>query len=51
MKPYRLILPYPFEPVTLDLDRPLEEQMSGEVLERAKVMLDMLRKSMAMESQ
>ncbi len=44
----RLILPPPLEPVEIDPARPLEEQLSGEVLEAAKVMLDMLKKSMAL---
>jgi hypothetical protein len=41
----RLILPPPLEPVEIDLDRPLEEQLSGETLRAATVMLEMLKKS------
>ena len=41
----RLILPAPLDPVEVDLKRPLEEQLSGEVLRQAKVMLEMLKKS------
>lgn len=42
----KLYLPPPLEPVEIDLDRPLEEQLSGEQLEAAKKMLEMVRKSM-----
>ncbi len=44
----RLILPPPFAPVEIDPDRPLEEQLEGETLRAAIVMLDMLKKAMAL---
>jgi hypothetical protein len=46
----RLILPPPLEPVEIDPEQPLEAQLSGAELEAARVMLEMLKKSMALAS-
>ena len=45
---YDLHLPPPLDMVRIDLERPLEDQLSGAYLAAAKEMLEKLKKSMTL---